>query len=110
MEINRLFQEELAFEMAVRGLPTTSVDGMRKSLRATRTLGREGSVKTGAEYPFTFEEDSKAVKSKIGMVEEHLKGNPTDPKSSDYLKIVTKIDWAVGRIDRSQAGEKEEKR
>ena len=65
MDINRLSQEELVYEMMSRGLEKGTVETMRSSLRASRMLERRGSVEEYSKYPFSYIEDRDAVRDKI---------------------------------------------
>lgn len=108
MEINRLAQDELQYEMDVRGLPRGNVDCMRRALRASRLLERRGSMDTQGDYPFSFQADCDAIEGKIAEIQVLLQNPPTNPKSGEYLKILTKIEWALARLGRAIAEEPEE--
>lgn len=100
MEVNRLSQDELAYEMEWRGLPIGTVDEMRKALRAATKLERRNSFVAPA-YKFNFEQDQLAVEKKLEELEKLLEKPPKSETSKEYLKIVTKIEWGLRRLDRS---------
>lgn len=102
MEINRLSQEELSYEMEARGLPVGSVDNMRKSLRASRLLERRGSVDLFQDYPFSFEEDRDAVEQKLKEVESLMSELAKGAKPSTGAKAMAKLEWCLARIGRAK--------
>ncbi|XP_055836661.1 uncharacterized protein LOC129905251 [Episyrphus balteatus] len=108
MNIGRLAQDELAYEMKVRGLKVGTVEEMRKALRSSRLLIKRNSMEMSQVYPFTYEEDRDAVKAKIQEIRDLLKVPPKNPKSSEYIKIVTKIEWCIGRLARTPCEAEEE--
>ncbi|XP_055913098.1 uncharacterized protein LOC129946788 [Eupeodes corollae] len=101
MNIGRLAQDELAYEMKVRGLKVGTVEEMRKALRSSRLLVKRNSMEVSLVYPFSYEEDVEAIEAKIEEIRVLLKVPPRNPKSSEYIKIVTKIEWCIGRLART---------
>uniref|UniRef100_W8AJD3 Gag polyprotein n=1 Tax=Ceratitis capitata TaxID=7213 RepID=W8AJD3_CERCA len=104
MEINRLAQDELAYEMEARGLPVGTVEAMRKSLRASRLIERRGSVNLFQDYPFSFDEDKTAVESKLEEVEKLILSVSGGGKPSHGAKAMAKIEWCLSRIGRARPG------
>lgn len=43
-EVNRLSQDELVYQLAIRGLPEGTVEEMRKLLRAALRRERQGDI------------------------------------------------------------------
>ncbi len=104
MEINRLAQDELAYEMEARGLPVGTVEAMRKSLRASRLIEKRGSVNLFQDYPFSFDEDKTAVESKLEEVEKLIASVSGGGKPSHGAKAMAKIEWCLSRIGRARPG------
>ena len=100
MEINKLSQDELAYELKWRDLEIGTVDQMRKTLRAATKLGRRDSLVVPA-YPFKFEEDKLAVEKKLEELGKLILNAPKSEKSKEYSKILVKVEWALARLDRS---------
>lgn len=100
-EINRLASDELAYELAIRGITNVStVDQSRKTLRNLLKLERQATPIDYPEYPFDFEEDSDALKGKITDITDWLKDfDGSDTNLSK--KIFSKIAHALGRVNRS---------
>lgn len=68
MEINRLNQEELTYELTVRGLPVGKVDDMRAGLRAALKLEKGGRALLMDPYPIEFASDLEALNKKLEEV------------------------------------------
>lgn len=107
-DINFLNQEELLYEIKVRGIDgTPTVNEMRNSLRSLLKLEREGHSLTIASHPYTFEEDLKSIEAKYKEIEETKK---LSMSSSKDKKVAAKLRHALGRCDRSNAVELNERK
>uniref|UniRef100_A0A1Y1KZF6 CCHC-type domain-containing protein n=1 Tax=Photinus pyralis TaxID=7054 RepID=A0A1Y1KZF6_PHOPY len=99
-EINRLSSDELIYELTVKGITeVATVEEMRKSLRRLLKLEKEGQSFTYPEYPFSVEDDLRALSDKITELENLLQ----DFDGSDEnlgKKISTKINFAINRADK----------
>lgn len=97
-EINFLNQDELLYEVRVRGLEgTPTVTEMRTALRSLIRLSREGHNITTGDYPFTFVDDLKAIENKFQEIE----GLMAEPKEKvKPNKITAKLSHTLGRCDR----------
>lgn len=101
MEINRLSQDELVYELQIRGVTTvTVVEEMRRTLRQLRKLEKSENF-TWPDYPFTFKDDETALKAKLTELEGLVDKFTGGVDSSDFKKISTKLTHAVGRLNRS---------
>lgn len=102
MEVNRLNQDELLFEMAIRGLPSNLlVDEMRKLLRAS--LKREQTPNTSFQFPkhpFKVEEDKASIENKISAIKAAILGFSGDKNSSPYKRIITMVEWTRNRLEK----------
>lgn len=65
MDINRLSQEELSYELEIRDLPGGNVDEMRKNLRLALKAEQDNKSLIVSPYPFTFEQDKDALEKKV---------------------------------------------
>lgn len=101
MDINRLNQEELEYEMEVRGLALGKVEVMRKSLRAAKKLeNNRGSSFTAPPSPFDFASDEKALTAKLEEVKKLVSSATSTGTDAENRKISTKVEWALGRLNR----------
>lgn len=109
MEINRLSADELSYELAYRGIQVTGVAEMRKTLRNLLRLEREGNPLDYPTYPFTFVQDSDALK--VSITELRALANDFDGNnlSGAYYKLMTKLTFTLGRVNRSNPVTAEDK-
>lgn len=107
IEINRLAQDELFYELKCRGVVTEqTVETGRKTLRELMRLEKSSSYITPA-YPFKYADDEAAVTAKLAEVELILDGIVTDDVKK-FKKVATKLAYLYGRINRSKPITKEE--
>lgn len=100
MEIGRLSHDELAYELAIRGVTTlTTVDAMRKTLRP---LVKVEKLKTFVwpVYPFAFADDVAALKAKDAEIRDLIHDFGGGETSPEFKKIQTKLCHAMGRLNR----------
>lgn len=101
IDIGRLAQDELTYELRIRGVTTvTTVDSMRRTLRQLRRIENSESFHWPV-YPYKFTEDSEALKNKLQELEGLVKSFSGGATSPEYLKISTKLGHAIGRVNRS---------
>lgn len=110
MHINRLTQDELVYELKVRGLQEGTVEDMRKWLSKARRLERKGSSFTYPEYPYTFAEDRNAVDGKVTELEQEIADFDGVRGSGTALRVETKLAHVAGRADRMKATNADEKK
>lgn len=106
--INRLSVDELAYELAIRGVESGTCDQMRKQLASLRRLEKIGGSFTYPEHPFTHEEDRDAIRRKLTEeIQPALQEMSEDPNA--VLKLRTKFFHLIGRADRMKADDIEQR-
>lgn len=61
MDIYRLNQEKLKYELAIRGTAPGTCEEMRKVLAKAKKLEKTGDSFTYPEHPYTIDQDARAV-------------------------------------------------
>lgn len=98
MDIYRLNQEELVYELAVRGMAPGTCDEMRKVLARAKKLEKTGDSFSYPDHPFTFDEDDKAVKKDLQEVgTEHVDDSDG---GSVAKKLETRLTHLFRGVDR----------
>lgn len=111
METGRLIQDELIYELGIRGIGIGTVEEMRKSLARALKMEKSGSSSfTWPDYPYTFEEDTSAITAKLQEIREVLNGFTDGKNSNKFKKIETKLAHTLGRLDRTTATDAASKR
>lgn len=108
IEINRLDKEELIYELRWRGIATGTVEEMRSRLILARQMERTGESLHYPPYPFSFQEDVTTVTSKLDSLVLVVDTFADSIKSGTYLKLQTKLNHILGRLDNMQCSSKEE--
>lgn len=106
--IKRLDKDELEYELKVRGVETGTVDEMRSRLAMALRLEKAGSSFSHPSLVYSFEEDFEAVDAKCRELEATLSTFVGKPGSTEALKLESKIQHVIGRIDRMEPGDDEE--
>ncbi|KAK4885147.1 hypothetical protein RN001_001418 [Aquatica leii] len=99
--ISRLVQDKLTYECQVRGIGSGSVEEMRKSLAKAIRMENEGTTLPIPTYPYTFEEDMLAIRTKIEPIETGIAALTTS-KSNKHKKLETTLNHLLGRLKRSK--------
>lgn len=99
MQVNRLNQEELNYELQIRGIATGTVEQMRQALTMAMRLEKSGDSIKYPAYPFTEQEDISAVTKKLGEIEPEIVSFQETLSSGLYLKFQSKLSHVLGRID-----------
>ncbi|KAK4881652.1 hypothetical protein RN001_004971 [Aquatica leii] len=99
--ISRLVQDELTYECQVRGIGSGTVEEMRKSLAKAIRMENEGTTLPIPTYPYTFEEDMLAIRTKIEPIETGIAALTTS-KSNKHKKLETTLNHLLGRLKRSK--------
>lgn len=110
IDVCRLDKEELSYELNVRGIATGLVDEMRARLSFARQMEKSGESLHYPDYPYTFDEDARAVEAKLREVESMLTKFSEGSKSSLFLKLQSKLSHVLGRIDNMVAKDEEQKK
>lgn len=108
MDSNRLDKDELSYELTVRGIALGTVDEMRSRLALARRMEKSNESLHYPEYPYPFKEDADAVDAKLADIETALDTFVGNEKSTQYLKLQTKLSHVLGRIDNMVGKGKEE--
>lgn len=99
--VNLLVQDELDYELAVRGASIEgSVEDRRKALRTCLQLEKNNLNRTYPSYPFTFTEDCGALEGKLKEVEALVASFKGVEGSAEHKKLVAKTTHALARIER----------
>ncbi|KAK4881213.1 hypothetical protein RN001_004532 [Aquatica leii] len=101
MEVERLNQSELIYELRIRGVePTGNVEQLRKLLRSSLKVEKREKTIVFPPNPYTFEEDVKGIRETLAQLGD-LVGNFDDSiHGGTYKKIETKFSHVEGRIKR----------
>lgn len=98
-EINRLSNDELAYELAIRGITKVkTVDDMRKTLRQLLRLEKENNSLAYPSYPFEYTADSNALTAKLKEIQE-LFDNFDGSDQGLHKKLLSKLAHSIGRIN-----------
>lgn len=97
IHIDRLSKSELSYELAIRGLPDSNVDSMRKSLRQLMKMEQDQSVLELPAHPFTFEEDSDAISTALIELNTALESFDDSVDSNPYKKLQSRLSHLLGR-------------
>lgn len=109
LEVNRLGKEELAYELAFRGVSgEATVREMRRQLRGFLRLERAGTSVKYPKYPFKFTEDFQFVEDKMAELTDLVKNFSDFDSSPDFSKISSKLIHVFKRTERSVASDEEE--
>jgi hypothetical protein len=104
-EVNRLAQDELVYELAVRGLTEVgTVEQMRKTLRNLLRMERGPNPLSYPAHPFTVAEDLAALTQKA----EEIKALVDDfdgISETGRKKILSKLACALGRANTVRSAE-----
>lgn len=99
IQINRLNQEELSYELRVRGIATGTVDEMRHALTMALRLEKSGDSVRYPAYPFTVDEDVKAVDEKLKDLRPKIEAFKETTSSGTFAKWQSKLNHVLNRID-----------
>ncbi|KAK5647847.1 hypothetical protein RI129_002739 [Pyrocoelia pectoralis] len=97
--VTRLDKDELEYELRVRGIGTGTVDEMRRSLSAAIQLEKSGESIRYPVYPFSFQQDSDAISTKLDTVTRFMSQLSAAPTSNEEQKLRTKLSQLLNRID-----------
>lgn len=107
MEPNRLVQDELVYELTVRGISDVgNCDSMRKTLRELLRLEKLGKTFISSLPPIPFKDELTTCKNKLKEISALLE--KFDGAENAYKKLETKICHVLGRLERLQAKDDDE--
>lgn len=109
MQVNRLVQDELVYELTIRGIPTGTVQEMRRTLASAIRLENSGESLRYPEHPYTFQQDSEAVTLKLADIKASLVEYRRPKTSSEYAKYNAQLMHLLGRVERIVSTNEEEK-
>lgn len=99
VDVNRLSKDELAYELTWRGIAVGTVDEMRGRLVLARQMEKTGESLHYPTYPFTFSQDTQSVTNKLDNLCPLVDGFSGNSKDSEFLKLQSKLNHALNRID-----------
>ncbi|XP_074026467.1 uncharacterized protein [Leptinotarsa decemlineata] len=99
MLVNRLSQDELVYEVRVRGIATGTVQEMRHSLSMAIRLEEKGESLKYPKYPFTVEEDIAAVTAKLKELEPLIDTFSDSMSSNAFARLQSKMFHVLNRLD-----------
>lgn len=99
MQINRLSQDELSYELQIRGIATGTVEEMRHALVMAIRLEKSGDSVKLPTYPFSEDEDVKAVDTKLKDLEPQISSFKETSSSGNFYKFQSKLSHVLNRID-----------
>lgn len=111
MQVNRLSQDELSYELAIRGVSTEgTVRVMRKNLSSILKIEKRSTKISFPAYPFTFEQDTQALARKIDELTPLIEAFSDYTRSATYIRLHSKLLHAIGRADRVKASSNDDKK
>ncbi|KAJ8980145.1 hypothetical protein NQ317_014639 [Molorchus minor] len=99
MQVNRLNKDELTYEVRIRGIAPGTVEEMRRSLAMARRLETSGDSVKYPEYPYSVEDDIKAVEEKLAELEPLVARFGDSSSSNSFYTYQTKLSHVLHRID-----------
>lgn len=108
IETNRLDRDELVYELTWRGIAEGTVEEMRSRFAMARQMEKTGESLHYPPYPFTFQEDVLVITKKLDDLIPVLDGFSDTSRSGPYLKIQTKLNHVLGRLDNVICGTTDE--
>lgn len=101
MDVNLLGNEELKYELTVRGLPITGTFAQRRAeLRNALRMEREGSIQPPSSSPFESVSELCLCGAKLYSVERDILNFDDDNRESNFRKISTLLEHIRSRICR----------
>ncbi|KAJ8949870.1 hypothetical protein NQ318_010504 [Aromia moschata] len=103
MKINRLAQDELIYELSIRGIGTGTCEQMRTSLSRAIQMEKDGTSLKRPPHPYTFAEDAAAVTDKfkdISNVELMVVPPEDDERQKSKSELVANIFGLMTELDR----------
>lgn len=108
--VNRLVQDELVYELTVRGIAPGNVKDMRRNLAMAMLLEKEDASVDLPDYPYTAAEDLEAVEQKLNQIEIGVSTFAGSQISGGFQKLQTQLSHVLGRIDNITQCEDDEQR
>lgn len=99
MQVNRLNQEELTYELKIRGMATGTVEQMRHALTTALRMEKSGESIRYPPYPYTEQEDLIAVRNKLAELQPKVSTLKEPSSGNTFVKLQTKLSHVLGRID-----------
>lgn len=109
MQVNRLGQDELSYELKIRGIATGTVESMRHNLAMAIRLEKSGDSVKYPDYPFQPDEDLIAVNNKLEDLEAAIGTFENSSTSGAFMKYQSKLLHVLGRLDHIPVEETEDK-
>ncbi|KAJ8968492.1 hypothetical protein NQ317_014542, partial [Molorchus minor] len=110
MKINRLAQDELTYELTIRGIGTGTCEQMRISLSRAIQMEKEGASVKRPPHPYSFEEDVTAITGKLKDAKTGIEAFSEGRTGNQYAKWETKLNHLLGRIEWINVSEGDEEK
>lgn len=105
VNVGRLNQEELAYELGVYGQTKATVDEMRRRIRGIERIRPEPL----AVYPFKFEEEANVLRTVLGELDGLVATfESRSPSTGEKEKFETRVGFYMRRADRLPASSEQE--
>lgn len=104
IQVNRLAQDELTYELAIRGIAAGNCEEMRHRLAMAFQMEKTGESIAYPTYPYTFDEDGKAVDDKVKELIVEVGTLSGGRKSGPVVRCQTKLSHVLNRIDHMDPG------
>ncbi|KAJ8978108.1 hypothetical protein NQ317_015918 [Molorchus minor] len=108
IKVNRLAQDELTYELTVRGIGTGTCDQMRASLSRAFQMEKDGTSVKRPSYPYTHEQDVTAVTTKLDDFTIGVQAFDDGKSSNQYVRWETKLNHILGRVELMQTQDGDE--
>lgn len=99
MKVNRLAQDELTYELTIRGIGIGTCEQMRSALSRAIQMEKEGTRLQRPPYPYSFDQDVIAIADKLRDITAGIETFNGGKSSGDYAKWETKLNHILGRIE-----------
>lgn len=110
IHVNRLSQDELKYELAIRGIAAGNCEEMRHRLVLAFQMEKSGDSVKYPQYPFTYDEDAAAVDKLIKEMIPAIGAFNENRKSNNYQRYKTKLSHALNRLDNMDPGNDDTKK
>lgn len=110
LRINRLSQDELTYELNIRGIGLGTCERMRTSLARAIQMEKEGTSMKRPAHPYSFAEDVAAVTEKLKEITVGISDFNEGKTGSKYLKWETKLNHILGRVELIEIPDEDEEK
>lgn len=108
MNVNRLSQDELIYELKIRGIATGTCNEMKKLLSAARRMEKAQQSFSYPPHPYTFDEDATAIVEKHDELRKDFDNLEGPQGSPSAVRMASKIAHIFGRFERMAPTDEEQ--